>query len=67
MSDVSLQQHIYEMGRLITAHHLKIIRLFHRNNNFVRTMYHKLQQDYSQFNRPTEREIRRIVTKFEET
>lgn len=67
MSYVSLQQHIYEMDRLTTAQRVKIVQLVYRNNNSVRTVYRNLREDYGQFNRPTERTIRNVVKKFEET
>lgn len=66
-SNNSLKRHINDMSQLITAQRVKILQLFYRNNNSIRTVVILSRKDYGQFNCPTRQAILSIVSKFDET
>lgn len=55
------------MDRFTTAQRIKIVQLYYRHSNSVVTVFRNLRADYGRNNRPTERTIRNVVNKFEET
>lgn len=51
-ANVNLKQHTNDMNHLTITQCVKIVQLFNRTYNSVRTVY-RLLQDYSQFNSST--------------
>lgn len=49
---VSLKDYIYNMKRLTTVELVKIVEVFYRNYNSVKTEYKLLLEDYGQINLP---------------
>lgn len=52
------------MNSLTTPQHVNIVRFFYTNNNYVRTVYRLLREDYyGSFNHLNERTICNVVKK----